>query len=60
MDIDWDEIRRNREEILDLPYMVAKTLNVKMVVCIDEFHLISQIADPESLLELFQKWFLSL
>lgn len=59
VDIDWDEIRRNREELLDLPYMVAKTLNVKMVVCIDEFHLISQIADPESLLELFQKKWIS-
>ena len=55
VDIDWNEVRQNSEELLDLPHTVANALGVKMVVCLDEFHLISQFADPEGLLDLFRK-----
>ncbi len=55
VDFDWEEIRQNQDELLDLPYIVAKDKGVKMVVCIDEFNAVSLFTDPEALLERFKK-----
>lgn len=48
VDFDWDEIRRHQDELLDLPYIVARDADVKMVVCIDDFQNISLFADPDA------------
>lgn len=57
VDLDWEEIRRNQDELLDLPYLVAKDKGIKMVVCVDEFHAISRFSDPEALLDRFKdRW----
>ncbi len=57
VDFDWEEIRRNQDELLDLPYSVAKATGYKVVVCIDEFNSISLFSDPDALLDRFKmKW----
>lgn len=57
VDFDWEAIRKNQDFLLDFPSQVAKDKGVKMIVCIDDFHVISQFADPESLLDGFKaRW----
>lgn len=57
VDFDWKDIRQNQNELLDLPYIVAKDLGLKIIVCIDDFHSISQFNEPEHLLDLFKsRW----
>ena len=57
VDFDWGEIRRNQDDLMDLPCKVAKDKGVKLVVCIDDFHAISQFADPDALLDRFKsRW----
>ena len=51
VDFDWDEVRRHQDELLDLPYIVAKDAGMKMVVCIDDFQNISLFADPDGFME---------
>ena len=46
IDFDWEEIRNNPDEILDLPERIAQTKGVKVVVCIDEFQNIAEFDDP--------------
>lgn len=55
VDFDWEEIRRNQDELLDLPYIVAKETGLKIIVCIDEFHAVNQFSDPDGLLDRFRK-----
>lgn len=55
VDFDWEEIRQNQDELLDLPYSVAKDMGLKIIVCVDEFNAIALFADPEALLERFRK-----
>jgi hypothetical protein len=43
---DWDEVRQNTNEILDLPDKIAKAKGFKVVVCIDEFQNIASFNDP--------------
>lgn len=52
VDFDWDDIRRHQDELLELPYMVAGDMDVKMVVCIDDFQNISLFADPDAFMDL--------
>lgn len=57
VDFDWEEIRRNQDELLDLPYVLARDKGLKMVVCVDEFHAIGRFSDPEALLDrLKDRW----
>ena len=57
VDFDWKDIRQNQNELLDLPYIVAKDLGLKIIVCIDDFHSISRFNEPEHLLDLFKsRW----
>lgn len=57
VDFDWEEIRRNQDELLDLPYSVAKATGHKVVVCIDEFNSVSFFSDPDTLLDRFRmRW----
>ena len=34
---DWDEVKQNIEDILNLPEKIAKSKEIKIAVCIDEF-----------------------
>ncbi|GHU64894.1 ATPase [Bacteroidia bacterium] len=43
---DWDEVRQNANEILDLPNKIAKAKGFKVVVCIDEFQNIASFNEP--------------
>ena len=53
VDFDWNDLRLHREEVIDLPMTVAREKGLKVVVCIDDFHAISQFDHPEHLLEKF-------
>lgn len=46
-DFDWEEIKRNPDEILDLAENIAKEKGLKIVVCIDEFQNIAEFDDPD-------------
>lgn len=51
VDMDWEDIRRHQDELLDLPYIVSDDMNVKMVVCIDDFQNVSLFDDPEAFMD---------
>ncbi len=46
IDFDWEEIKSNPDEILDLSERIAEAKGVKIVVCIDEFQNIAEFEDP--------------
>ena len=57
VDFDWEDIRRNQDELIDLPFVVAKNKGLKLVVCIDDFNAIGRFSDPDGLLErLKNRW----
>jgi len=45
--IGWENIKKNPEEILNLPETIAKSKKISVIVCIDEFQAIGSF--PESL-----------
>ena len=45
IDFDWEEVRKNPDEILDLPEQLAAAKGYKVVVCIDEFQNIAEFDD---------------
>ncbi|MDT3357438.1 MAG: ATPase [Bacteroidota bacterium] len=45
-DFDWDEVKNNPDEILDLPERMAVAKGIKLMVCIDEFQNIAEFDDP--------------
>ena len=51
IDFDWDDVKRNPDEVLDLAEKIAKQKGLKIVVCVDEFQNIAEVAD----LDYFQK-----
>ena len=34
---DWDEIKKHRDEILNLPHVVASEKKINLIICLDEF-----------------------
>lgn len=47
IDFDWEEVKRNPDEILDLAEKIAKEKGLKIVICVDEFQNIAEFDDPE-------------
>lgn len=47
LDFDWEEVKRNPDEILDLAEHIAQENGIKIVVCIDEFQNIAEFDDPD-------------
>ena len=47
IDFDWESIKQNPDEVLDLAEKIAKKKGVKIVICVDEFQNISGITDPD-------------
>lgn len=51
IDFDWEEVRRNPDEVLDLAAKIARKKGLKIVICVDEFQNIAKFTD----LDYFQK-----
>ncbi len=47
IDFDWERVRHNPDEILDLAEKIAMSKGLKVVVCIDEFQNIAGFDDPD-------------
>lgn len=47
LDFDWEQVKRNPDEILDLAENIAKAKGLKIVVCIDEFQNIAEFDEPD-------------
>lgn len=43
---DWEQVKKQPDEIIDLAENVAKSKNIQLVVCIDEFQNISGFDEP--------------
>ncbi len=46
LSFDWNEIRKDPDEILDLAEKIATEKDMRIVVCIDEFQNIAEFSDP--------------
>jgi hypothetical protein len=46
IDFDWDDVKRNPDEVLDLAEKIAVAKGLKIVVCVDEFQNIAEFSDP--------------
>jgi uncharacterized protein len=46
---DWEELKKNKDEILNLPERIAQLKNIKYIICIDEFQQISEYEGYEHL-----------
>ena len=47
IDFDWDEVKRNHDEVLDLAEKIARKKGLKIVICVGEFQNISEFTDPD-------------
>lgn len=47
IDFDWEQVKHNPDEVLDLAEKIAIEKGVKIVVCIDEFQNIADFTDPD-------------
>ncbi len=47
--IDWQEVKKHPDEILNLAEKIAKEKNLKFIICIDEFQNISDFDNPLAL-----------
>ena len=47
IDFDWEEVKRNPDEVLDLAEKIARKKGLKIVICVDEFQNIAEFTDPE-------------
>lgn len=47
IDFDWDEVKRNPDEVLDLAEKIARDKGLKIVVCVDGFQNIAEFTDPD-------------
>lgn len=46
LDFDWNEIKKNPDEILDLAEKIATDKGMRLVICVDEFQNIAEFEDP--------------
>ena len=46
MNLRWEDMKRSREDILDLPERFAKAKRLKLVICVDEFQNVERFDDP--------------
>ena len=45
LSFDWSELKQHREEILNLPEILAKKKKIKLIICLDEFQNIAEFKD---------------
>lgn len=44
---DWEEVKQNSDEVLDLAEKIAEKKGFKIVICVDEFQNISEFTEPD-------------
>ena len=49
IDFDWESVKQNPDEVLDLAENIAKKKGIKIVICIDEFQNIAEFSNPDYL-----------
>ena len=47
IDFDWETVKQNPDEVLDLAEKIAKKKGLKIVICVDEFQNIAEFTDPD-------------
>ena len=47
IELDWENVKQNPDEVLDLAEKIAKEKGVKIIVCMDEFQNISEFSEPD-------------
>lgn len=47
IDFDWEAVKQNPDEVLDLAEKIAKKKGLRIVICIDEFQNIAEFTDPD-------------
>lgn len=47
LDFDWEAVKRNPDEVLDLAEKIASKKGVKIVICVDEFQNIADFTEPD-------------
>ena len=47
IDFDWEEAKRDPDEVLDLAEKIAEKKGLKIVICVDEFQNIAEFTDPD-------------
>jgi hypothetical protein len=47
IDFDWEDVKRNPDEVLDLAEKIAQEKGLKIVICIDEFQNIAEFTSPD-------------
>ena len=47
IDFDWEAVKHNPDEVLDLAEKIAQKKGLKIVICVDEFQNISEFTDPD-------------
>lgn len=48
LSFDWSELRKNNEEVLNLPEVIAKKKNIKFIICLDEFQNLSSFSNYQN------------
>lgn len=48
LSFDWQELKKHGEEILNLPEVIAKKKDMRMIICLDEFQNLSSFPHYES------------
>lgn len=47
INFDWEKVKRNPDEVLDLAEKIARKKGLKIVICVDEFQNIATFTDPD-------------
>ena len=47
IDFDWETVKQNPDEVLDLAEKIAKKKGLKIVICVDEFQNIAEFTGPD-------------
>ena len=47
IDFDWEDVKHNPDEVLDLAEKIARKKGQKIVICVDEFQNITEFTDPD-------------
>ena len=47
IDFDWETVKQNPDEVLDLAEKIAQKKGLKIVICVDEFQNIAEFTDPD-------------
>ena len=47
IDFDWETVKQNPDDVLDLAEKIAQKKGLKIVICVDEFQNIAEFTDPD-------------